>query len=225
MTELLDMIDGVVADWEAQPEAWNPGDPLHTPGDVVRPMFQVITEWAQPPRCEPCQVIWSGDATCWVCGEERPAYPGIHGGAAGAWAGAWAGLRAAGEDMNRTLAEITRRMSRELDERMEVLLAQSWPAAAVARSAPGHARPAISWSPAESETTVRLIQPSDITAPTLEDLTSGIELSEFVVGVDLADLRREPPPSDDEDTRTVTTFWGDVVLARPRYPRPTEETR
>lgn len=80
MTDILDRIDADVAAWEARPESWLPGDPLYDRPDgwdldalTVRPMFQVVDDWAPPPRCRPCQVTWSGDAGCWMCGEERPA--------------------------------------------------------------------------------------------------------------------------------------------------------
>lgn len=87
MTELLDTIDYAISDWEAQPEAWNPGDPIYDhpwkreergEDDVqhVRPMIQLVDERTATARCEPCQVTWVGISACFNCGEERPPSPG-----------------------------------------------------------------------------------------------------------------------------------------------------
>lgn len=77
--DLLMRIDDAVSDWEACPESWVPGDPLHTDprhhegGDrqVVRPMVQLLDD--RPlfaARCERCDVRWVGDDPCFACGQQ-----------------------------------------------------------------------------------------------------------------------------------------------------------
>ncbi|MDP9820399.1 hypothetical protein [Nocardioides massiliensis] len=84
MTDILSRIDATVADWEAQPEAWVPGDPLFEDprsldddrdAQIVRPMIQLLDDhsWRESiMRCRDCEVSWAGIAPCWVCGEHRP---------------------------------------------------------------------------------------------------------------------------------------------------------
>lgn len=77
--DLLTRIDDAVSDWEARPESWVPGDPLHTDPrwdgtdgrQVVRPMFELLDD--EPftrARCERCDVRWVGDDPCFVCGRQ-----------------------------------------------------------------------------------------------------------------------------------------------------------
>jgi hypothetical protein len=89
-TSVQSRIDTVLAtpelDWTNE-SAWFPGDPLYSsPGCTPRHMFDLIEQWTAPARCEPCQVRWSGDTPCWVCGEPRP-HAGLDG-ARAAWAAA-----------------------------------------------------------------------------------------------------------------------------------------
>lgn len=79
MSDILDRIDADIQAWEARPESWLPGDPLYDhpyqlgqDAQTVRPMFQLVDDWAPPARCRPCGVSWSDDEPCWVCGVERP---------------------------------------------------------------------------------------------------------------------------------------------------------
>lgn len=80
----LARIDTVLNGWETQPHGdadWLPGDPIYKrplgmfEGEqVVRPMVQLVDDGTEccNGRCTGCEVDWSGDAPCWVCGLERP---------------------------------------------------------------------------------------------------------------------------------------------------------
>lgn len=59
-------------DWTVDTD-WMPGDPIYSsPGCTPRRMVDLLESRTIPARCEPCQVRWTGDDPCWVCGEDRP---------------------------------------------------------------------------------------------------------------------------------------------------------
>lgn len=86
-TTLQSRIDTVLAapdlDW-ANDSGWQPGDPLYDhPWDFgssstqyVRYMVETIDDPEPLMRCETCDVDWSGDEACWLCGADcpRPAF-------------------------------------------------------------------------------------------------------------------------------------------------------
>lgn len=80
----LARIDHALAVQDAVPTGdadWLPGDPIHDAPrgclfdeQTIRPMLDLFDDdelalWA--PRCEPCNVSWTGPDPCWVCGTER----------------------------------------------------------------------------------------------------------------------------------------------------------
>lgn len=83
MTDTLDRINTVLGGWEAQPavdeDGWLPGDPLYqrprgylAGEQTIRPMFDLIDEYIDPPRCAECDVYWRGPAACFICGQKVP---------------------------------------------------------------------------------------------------------------------------------------------------------
>lgn len=208
MTELLDTIDDAIAGWEAQPEAWNPGDPLYDhpylrgegEGNCVRPMFQLVEDYPPYARCKPCDVVWSGPEPCWVCGEDRPMATLLAPGPWSAASGTWARL-------NESLREMSEVMARQLDARLaELVRTIQMPeqplrvsVADLNRAADAlrrpQQRPLREAVPASPPRGVVMFIPTveDITAPTMAELAlaNGIDISQAIAQIDPT---RQPAP-------------------------------
>lgn len=194
MTDVLTAIDAAVADWDASPHSWVPGDPLHPhphlrePGDgnCVRPMVEVHGDpsWIRA-RCVPCDVTWAGPAPCWVCGQDRPTAAVMPPVTMRVTVEVGQAMRAA-RDLEQSMARLTAQFRESADRSVTALAAlERWASAHRSIPEPAPPRPVMSRC---------LLLPvvANPGAPTRAELEAATDIGDLVLGFDLA--RPDVPP-------------------------------